>query len=156
MRSNQGGSFRNNYAFSLYTLKNLPSLWFWGVRVRNLSYDSCTTTVRYSWFTKNPFQSIYFSTLSGTAELSTGLLVRQLALEKKDVSMLVVKAEAAFIKKAIGTITFSCLEGEKVTHAFEGLRQSGDMAQLVLHSEGRDAMNQVVASFSFTWALKKR
>lgn len=156
MRSDTIQNFTNNYVFKIFTLMKLPSLWFWGVRVLKNNEEVCQTVIRYSWFTKNPFKSIYFSSLFGAAELSTGLLVQRKALEKKNISMLVIRSEAEFTKKAIGRIVFTCIEGAQVTEIFENLRQTGDQAILVLHSEGLDDSGQIVGKFSFTWSLKKR
>ncbi|MBK8620602.1 MAG: DUF4442 domain-containing protein [Saprospiraceae bacterium] len=146
----------NKWLFSLFTLSKLPSLWFWGIRVDSFSPLGCKIALKYSWFTKNPFQSIYFSALSGAAELSTGLLVQRLALAKGNVSMLVVKAECYFTKKATGNIVFFCQQGEEVETAFQSLVNSGDTTQLVLQSIGKNEAGDEVARFSFTWALKKK
>lgn len=146
----------NKWLFSIFTLSKLPSLWFWGFRVDSFSPSGCKIALKYSWFTKNPFQSIYFSALSGAAELSTGLLVQRLALEKGNVSMLVVKAECYFTKKATGKILLFCDQGEDVEAAFQILVKAGDTTQLVLQSIGKNEAGDEVARFSFTWALKKK
>ncbi|MBK6363178.1 MAG: DUF4442 domain-containing protein [Saprospiraceae bacterium] len=146
----------NRFWFFLFTLKKLPSLWFWGIRVIQCNEKSCSIKIGYSWFTKNPFKSIYFSALSGAGELSTGLLVQNKVNEVGHTSMLVIKAESHFLKKATGNILFTCEEGDKVNDAFQSLRKSGDSLYLVLHSKGYNEDGVEVANFSFTWALKKR
>lgn len=149
-------TLKNRIGFSLFTFFKLPSLWFWGVRVDTLNEEVCRIKIRYSWFTKNPFQSVYFSALSGAAELSTGLPVQRWATKEGNVSMLVIKSEAHFLKKAKGTIIFECNEVEKIAQTFSGLTKSGDHTELELHSEGRDKNNVIVATFTITWSLKKR
>lgn len=146
----------NAFLFYFFTLKKLPSLWFWGIKVASFNGKRCCIRISYSWFTKNPFQSIYFSALSGAAELSTGLIVQQHALANGNTSMLVIKSQAEFLKKAKGTIVFCCDEGEMTAKTFSSLQQSGSSAELVLNSQGIDEQGQVVARFTFTWALKKR
>lgn len=146
----------NKWLFSIFTLTKLPSLWFWGVRVDSFTPSACNILIKYSWFTKNPFHSVYFSALSGAAELSTGLLVQRLALSKGNVSMLVVKADSHFIKKATGNIVFYCQQGNEVDLAFQSLVKSGDTTQLVLQSIGKNEAGDEVARFSFTWSLKKK
>lgn len=149
-------NFAKNLKFRVFTFIKLPSLWFWNVRVLECDEALCNTAIRYSWFTKNPFNSIYFSTLFGAAELSTGLLVQRKANEKKNISMLVIRSEAEFTNKASGRIIFTCTEGNLVGEVFERLIHSGDQATLVLRSEGKNESGQVIGQFSFTWSLKKR
>ena len=146
----------NAFLFYLYTLKNLPTLWFWGLKVALFDEHRCCVRISYSWFTKNPFQSIYFSALSGAAELSTGLLVQKFALATGRISMLVVKSEAEFLKKAKGSILFCCEEGDATQKLFATLQQPGDSGELVLHSNGVNEKGEIVARFIFTWLLKKK
>jgi hypothetical protein len=146
----------NPVLFYIFTLRKLPSLWFWGVRVAHFDSLKCCIRISYSWFTKNPFQSVYFSALSGAAELSTGLLVQKRALEKGNVSMLVIRSEAVFIKKAKGDILFCCDEGALVDSAFLTLQNAGSSAELELQSQGFNQQGELVARFRFTWALKRK
>src|SRR5580698_6014615 len=87
----------NPFLFRLYLLTRLPSAFFAGLRISQLDADTCTVTVPYKWFTRNPFRSTYFACLAMAAEMSTGVLaMSQLYKSKPAVSMLVVKAESAY------------------------------------------------------------
>lgn len=115
----------------------------------------CCIKISYSWFTKNPFQSIYFSALSGASELSTGLLLHSIAASTGRISMLVIKSEAEFLKKAKGNILFCCEQGDAVQKLFETLQKPGDSGELVLHSNGINERGEIIARFIFTWSLKR-
>ncbi len=60
--------------FRLYLLTRIPSAFFSGLRVEKATAESCTVTVPFKWFTKNPFRSTYFACLSMAAEMSTVIL----------------------------------------------------------------------------------
>lgn len=106
-------SQRGLQAIQWWLYWKLPTLWWWGVKVKILTEDRCAISMRYSWFNQNPFRSAYFAALCGAGELSTGLLVQQKTREL-DMSMLLVSIEARFVKKATGIITFTCTEGQRI------------------------------------------
>ena len=71
-------------------------------------------TVPYKWFSQNPFRSTYFACLAMAAEMSTGVIGDGCICIKENlpVSMLVVKVEAEYFKKATGRTNFVCEDGE--------------------------------------------
>ena len=94
--------------FRMFLFYKLPSAFFSGVRIKSLSEQACTTVVPYKWFSQNPFRSTYFACLAMAAEMSTGILaLAQLYKRKPSVSMLVVKLEANYTKKAVGKTYFT-------------------------------------------------
>ena len=67
----------------------LPSVWWCGIRVREISKESCSANVRLGWFNKNPFKSLFWAVQGMAAELTTGILIMQAINEsKKNISML--------------------------------------------------------------------
>jgi len=64
----------SGFWFRFFLLKSLPAAFFSGLRVQSLSTSSAVVRIRYSWFSKNPFRSIYFAVLGMAAEMSTGIL----------------------------------------------------------------------------------
>ena len=104
--------------FRVFLLSNLPSAYFSGVRVKELTEKKGVVTVPYKWFSKNPFGSTYFACLSMAAEMSTGVLIMANTYKRKpSVSMLVVKTEANYFKKATGITSFTCEDGQTVMNA---------------------------------------
>ncbi|MFN5008177.1 MAG: thioesterase, partial [Bacteroidota bacterium] len=64
----------SSFWFRIYLAKSLPAAFFAGLRISSLSTSSAVVGIRYSWFSKNPFRSIYFAVLAMAAEMSTGIL----------------------------------------------------------------------------------
>ena len=109
----QMSDLQNRLKFSLYLLGNLPGAWFFGCRVNHIDEEQCIVKLPYSWFSKNPFKSIYFAAQCAAAELSTGLPTAVAITGKASTSMLLVKIETTFHKKANQTAFFTCAENQK-------------------------------------------
>jgi hypothetical protein len=141
--------------FRLFLLTSLPSAYFSGVRIRETDARHCVATVRYKWFTRNPFRSIYFACLGMAAEMSTGALAMQQVYKKTPpVSMLVVKAESAYFKKATGLIRFTCNDGEAIAETIARARATGEGQTMRAQSIGKNEAGDVVAEFFITWSFK--
>jgi hypothetical protein len=140
--------------FRLFLLTKLPAAYFAGLRIVKADATTCVVSVPFKWFTKNPFGSIYFACLSMAAEMSTGALAMA-AIYKRPyrISMLVVKSEAQYFKKAKGVIRFECKEGDRIAAAVEEAIQIGT-STVSIGSDGLNSDGDVVASFSFTWSFK--
>ena len=107
----------NRWKFWLGMWKDLPSVAFWGIKVKDLNDTSCVVVVPFNYRSKNPFRSIYFGALSGAAELATGLLCKKLILERGNFSMLVTGFRAEFTKKATSATFFTCDQGKELAVA---------------------------------------
>lgn len=141
----------------LFMLTKLPMAYLAGLRVHALSEERAEVTIPYKYLNKNPFNSIYFASLSMAAELSTGLLcMAQTYKSSPPVSMLVVHMEADFTKKAVGKITFTCEDGQKIKAAADQTKATGEGVTVVATSTGIDEAGDKVAEFRFTWSLKAK
>lgn len=145
----------SNWKFRLFLLKDLPSLFFWGIKIKNIDPNRAEIILPFNWRTKNPFRSIYFSALAGAAELATGLLVLQ-AVEGKNMSFLVVGTKGNFLKKATTKTVFICEEGSLVQEAIENAISTGEGSVFTLRSVGYNLGNELIAEFEFTWSVKSR
>jgi acyl-coenzyme A thioesterase PaaI-like protein len=133
----------------------LPSAFFAGVRVREIDEKKCVVTVPYKWFSQNPFRSTYFACLSMAAEMSTGALsMTHLYKRKPPVSMLVVKVESEYFKKATGRTTFVCEDGEMIQKAIGESIATGEARMVRARSVGKNKEGEVVAEFFITWSFK--
>jgi hypothetical protein len=151
------GIIRHPLKFRLFLLSKLPSAYFTGVRVREVDEKKCVVTVPYKWFSKNPFRSTYFASLAMAAEMSTGALsMAHLYKRKPSVSMLLVKMEAEYYKKATGRTTFTCEDGESIRKAIEESIASGEARAVRAGSTGVNEQGEVVAQFFITWSFKAR
>jgi hypothetical protein len=141
--------------FRLFLLSKLPAAFFCGVRVRYADEKKCVTTVPYKWLSQNPFRSTYFACLSMAAEMSTGVLAMAHIYKRQPVvSMLVLKVEGNFLKKAVGRTTFTCEEGLIIKQTIEDAIFSNEGKIISARSYGRNAAGEVVAEFAITWSFK--
>jgi hypothetical protein len=147
----------NKFKFALFALKNLPSAYFSGVRLKNATETECTVTVPYKWFSRNPFQSTYFACLAMAAEMSTGILALGNIWKKKPaVSMLVTDIKGEFYKKATGITTFICTDGALFKKSIEECIQHNTAVTVSAKADGFNENKELIASFSVTWSFKAR
>ena len=143
--------------FRLFLFTKLPAAYIAGVRVRDIDEKSCRVTVPFKWLSQNPFRSTYFACLSMAAEMSTGALaMAHLYKIHPPVSMLVVKVESEYFKKATGRTSFLCEDGERFRQAVEETLATGEARTVVARSVGTNAAGEVVASFNITWSFKAK
>jgi Domain of unknown function (DUF4442) len=143
--------------FRMFLLTKLPSAYFTGVRVKEVDEKKCITTVPYKWFSKNPFRSTYFASLAMAAEMSTGALaLLHLYKRKPSVSMLLVKLEAEYFKKATDKTSFVCNDGELIQKAIEESVATGEARTVRARSTGTNKAGETVAEFFITWSFKAR
>jgi hypothetical protein len=143
--------------FRLFLFTKLPSAYFAGLRVRDVSESRCVVTVPYKWFTRNPFRSTYFACLSMAAEMSTGALaMAHLYKRTPAVSMLVTKVESSYHKKATGRTWFTCEDGQLLAAAIQKSIDSGEPQELRARSVGKNTDGDLVAEFFVTWSFKAR
>jgi hypothetical protein len=141
--------------FRMFLFSKLPSAYFAGVRIKEIDERHCIVMVPYKWFSKNPFRSTYFACLSMAAEMSTGALaMAHLYKINPPVSMLVVKVESEYFKKAIGLTTFVCEDGELMQKAIEESIATGEGRTVRAKSTGRNKEGEIVAEFFITWSFK--
>jgi len=143
--------------FRMYLLSHLPNAFFAGLRINELDETVCRVAVPYKWFTKNPFRSTYFACLSMAAEMSTGALC-WVHIHKRNppVSMLVVKVEAEYFKKATGKTFFSCEEGLLIKETIEHAIERDEARTFRARSIGKNEEGSIVADFFITWSFKVR
>lgn len=141
--------------FRIYLLSKLPSAFFSGVRVTYADEQKCSVKVPYKWFSKNPFKSTYFACLSMAAEMSTGVLsMAHIYKRQPAVSMLVLKVEGNFIKKANGITIFNCEDGLAIKKIIEETIVSHEGRIITVTSSGKNAAGELVAEFAITWSFK--
>lgn len=146
---------RHPIKFRFFLLSKLPSAFFSGVRVRYVDEEKCEVVVPFKWFSQNPFRSTYFACLSMAAEMSTGLLAMAHTYQQDPaVSMLVLKLEANFVKKATGVTKFTCEDGHLVKQLVRDAYSSGKATTAIMRSVGINNKGETVAEFAITWTFK--
>lgn len=147
----------NPFKYFLGMLIKLPSVVFWGIKVKEIDLEKCVVTTKHGWTNQNPFKSMYFSALSGSAELSTGCLMQFYLSGRGDWSMLVTGFECEFKKKAIGLITFTCAQGHELEQKLLEIESStSKTGKILLKAIATNSNGEEVASFNVDWSLKKR
>ena len=141
--------------FRLYMLAKLPMGFLAGLKLTQLEPGHAAVQVKYKWLTQNPFGSMYFAVLSMAAEFSTGILcLANIYKSDPAISMLVVKIESHFYKKAVGVISFTCADGDAIIAMVQTAKETGEGVTLVSKSTGVNQNGEVVADFFITWSLK--
>ena len=156
----QAAAFRRQvlspFRLRLFMVRKLPMAWLAGLRLTQLTPEAATVTVRFKHLTQNPFRSIYFACLAMAAELASGMQAMMHVQGGSPVSMLVVKLEGDFTKKAVGLITFTCPDGPAIAQAVAESRATGEGRTLECTSTGVDEAGDVVAVFRLTWSFRAK
>ncbi len=148
---------KNPLRFRLFLFSRLPAAYFAGVRLREINESRSMVSVPYKWLSQNPFCSTYFACLSMAAELSTGALaMAQLYKRKPAVSMLVIKVDSTYLKKATSRTYFVCEDGPLFQKAVEETIQSGEARIVNAKSIGTNKEGDIIAEFYITWSFKSR
>ena len=143
--------------FKMFLLSKLPSAYFSGVRIKSINENKCEVTVPFKWFSQNPFRSTYFACLSMAAEMSTGALaLGHLYKRKPPVSMLVVKTEGEYFKKAADKTTFVCEAGEEINKMIQEAVATSEPRTVRVRSIGKNEAGDLVAEFYITWSFKSK
>lgn len=147
----------NPILYRFFLFQKLPAAFFSGLRMVHFDASTCTVKVKYSWFSQNPFKSIYFAVEAMAAEMTCGMLAfAQVYQRVPKISMLVVSTQANFIKKATGTILFSCEDGLAIQAAINETIATGEGKTVICKSLGTNEKGEVVAEFNFTWSFKAK
>lgn len=142
--------------FKWFLVTKLPSVWFWGIRITELTSNRCELRMPFRWSTKNPFRSIYFAALSGAGELASGILCMLHLSGSGSFSMLVTGFEAQFHKKADRATRFICEDGDRLEAMLQTLTQPGQTGTFTMQVMGITIDEVHVATFKLTWSFKRR
>ena len=147
-------TFPNPSKFNTFTLFQLPSAWLTGVRVKSLTPDACTTSVKHRWINQNPFKSMFWAVQGMAAELATGaLVIAHIQESGKKISMLVANNNASFTKKATGRITFVCDDGAAIKKAIDQAIATGEGQTCWMKATGTNKEGVQVSEFNFEWTI---
>lgn len=145
------------FKLNAFTFFKLPSAFWSGVRVKQITSENCKVSVKYSWFNQNPFKSMYFAVQAMSAEFTTGALVMfHIKSSGKNISMLVAQNKAVFTKKATGKITFTCNQGKEIAECIENAIRTNEGQTIWLTSIGINENDEQVSEMQFQWTIKSR
>lgn len=149
-------NFNSPWKMRFFFLQKLPSLWIWGVRIKRVTPQRGEVTIPFNWRSQNPFRSTYFAALAGAAELSTGSLALLATAGRGRVSMLVVKFEAQYFKKADAIVTFTCEDGAAIIATVDRAIETGEGQQVTAISTGRLPNGEIACQMAITWSFKSK
>jgi hypothetical protein len=145
------------FKLNAFTFFKLPSAFWSGVRVKQITSENCKVSVKYSWFNQNPFKSMYFAVQAMAAEFTTGALVMfHIKSSGKNISMLVAQNKAVFTNKATGKITFTCNQGKEIAECIENAIRTNEGQTIWLTSIGINVNGEQVSEMQFQWTIKSR
>jgi hypothetical protein len=143
--------------FRMFLFLQVPAAFFSGLKVEHADDHSCSISVPYKWFNRNPFRSTYFATLAMAAEMSTGALAMGYVYKLKPaVSLLVTKIEGRFVKKAVSKTSFTCNDGRAFETAVSAALSTGEAQLVKAIATGTNSSGEIVAEFEITWSFKKK
>jgi len=146
-----------SWKFRFFLLFKLPLAFIARLKIKHISKKEATVTVPFSFWNKNPFNSIYFAVLSMAGELSTGILgLMHIYKKEQKISMLVVKMESLFYKKATTRIKFICKDGDEITDAINQTLKTGEGVIVITNSKGYNKQGVCVAEFNVHWSFKAK
>jgi hypothetical protein len=138
-----------------FLLFKLPSAYFTGIRIKEISENKSVLSVTHRWINQNPFRSMYFGVQAMAAEIATGVLVmKAIGQSEKRISMLVTSQKGNFYKKATGKVNFICEDGAKVNEVKQQAIETGEAQSLILKSKGVNEEGIIVSEFEFEWGIK--
>ena len=147
----------NKFQLHLFLFLKIPISWIAGVRLKEMNDEICITKVKFGWLNQNPFNSMFWAVQGMAAEFSTGFLcAEKIRKSGKKISMLVLHNQAEFTKKAVGRVTFSCLQGKELDAVLQKAIETGEGQTLTMFSEGKDQKGDLVSKFAFTWSFKMK
>ena len=146
----------NPFIFRLGMFFRLPSVFFWGIKIKSLDEKHCNLILPFNWRTQNPFNSIYFGAMAGAAELSTGALCQLHLAERVPHSMLVTNFQMEYLKKASSLISLRCDQGNEIRNFLDGMTKKGDTGSFQMISTASDNFDNIVAKAHITWSFKRK
>lgn len=145
---------KDPFRLRLWMLTHLPMGLLSGMKVISLDEEGCTVELRDRFWIHNPFRSVFWAVMGTAAEMSTGALLSAWCSDKK-VKFILTGIEGKFFKKVKGKSYYFCKAGQELASFIETLQSPGDVGSISLPVWGQDIEGQKVATFHFTWSLKK-
>lgn len=148
---------RTPWKFRFYLFQRIPVAWFIGTKLKQVSTDKAAVTIPYGWRSQNPFKSIYFVAQASAAELPAGLLAYlNIQSTGKNVSLLLLRYQAEYSKKAVAPTTFSCDDGVAIRESIGRAIETGEGQECTVIVTGKMDNGSVVSVNKFTFGFKLR
>ena len=140
----------------LFLFWKLPAAWFMGINIRVCDGDKAVVRLPFGWRSQNPFRSTYFAAQCAAGELSTGVLALTHLQGKPPVSMLVVRVESEFYKKASEVLHFTCEDGNALKQTIATALETDEAQVFRAASTGRLPDGTKASRVWITWSFKRK
>lgn len=148
---------RNPFLFKIYLMKELPLAWIAGLRIGYIDESRTDIRMKLGFWNKNPFKSLYFAAQCMAGEFASGVLCLKHVMDQEvKVSMLVVNMSTTFSKKAVGTISFVCEQGDLIKNEILESVKTGEGRAFEAVTVARDEEGDEVSRFNITWSVKAK
>ncbi len=145
------------FKLNLFLFRHIPIAWIAGIRVKEIDDSHVLISLKHSWLNQNPFRSVYFGVLLMAGELSTGIpLFRFIRKNKLNMSMLVIKNQAFFYRKATGKILFEFNNFDMIENKISEAEKTGQPVEFTLSVQAKNEQREVIGKFDYTWSIKMR
>lgn len=149
--------FTSKFKFELFKILKLPMAFLAGIKIVSIDNKHVTTSLKYKYLNKNPFQSVYFAVLNMGAELASGALAMiEIAKYKNSVSMLVTSAKSQYFKKATGKVYFNCKLTPELIEAIKKTIENDEPTTCVIEVNCLNEQQIEIGKYAFEWSFKKR
>jgi hypothetical protein len=127
-----------------------------GIRPVEVTETQCRVALPYRWRSQNPFRSIYFAAQCAAGEMASGLMALQDLRKRPPCSMLVLRVEAEFYKKADQKMVFTCTEGALIRQTIDQTFETRTAQTVRALSVGTLPDGTEAAKVWVTWSFKAK
>jgi hypothetical protein len=138
-------------------LRDVPLLAITGAKIKALDDQHSKVSIKYSHINKNPYKTTFWAVLGMAAEMASALLVQMNTYKSNpSIAMFVTACDAKFIKRAIGTTTFICNDGELISNFIQKALETNESQTMMSNVKGFDDNGVLLVEFNFEWSFKAR
>jgi len=133
----------------------IPMVGFVRPKLIELTNEKAVITIRTRRRTKNHLNSMYFGALAVGADLAAGLpVVAHCDLENVKPSLAFKSLSGNFLKRAEGTISFTCSEGLAIQEKVRLAKSSGERQNWPVKVVATNEQHEIVAEFIMECSVK--
>lgn len=153
-------SWRETILLWLFSIKNLPMVFWLKPRVIELTDERCIIMMPFRRRARNHVKSMYFGVLCAGADLAGGIMAIKLFKKQKEKFTFVFKDfQADFLKRCEDDVYFICDEGALVSETIKRAIQTKQRENVTLNVTATIPSlfkDEPVGKFKLTLSLKQK
>ena len=136
---------------------SMPLGSFAGLKIVDITSETCRVRLPGGWRTQNPFKSTYWAAQGMAAEMATGVIPSAYVRASQiPIRMILAGTEARFKKMCKSESVFEHKAGDVVREAMSETLRTGKSVECKLDSHGFDAEGDCISEWSFIWSFRAR